>query len=58
MSQVVYCDDCGRAEGIGCTCGMTFAEKIRNIQVGEFSLLDSDRKSSHPQNRGLQRRLK
>lgn len=24
-----YCEDCGRIEDVGCTCGMSFAEKIR-----------------------------
>lgn len=57
-SQVQWCDDCGRSIGIGCNCGLTFAEKIHGVQVDTFSLLDKDRKRQHPQNKGLQRKTK
>ncbi len=55
---VQWCSECGRAVGIGCACGLTFAEKIRSTQVDRFGLLDSDRKKAEPRNRGLDRRLK
>lgn len=56
--QVQWCSECGRAVGIGCNCGQSFADRIRNIQVDNFSLLDIDRKKTEPKNRGLQRKLK
>jgi hypothetical protein len=37
-SESAWCEDCGRLKGIGCTCGMTFREKIQGIQVNEASL--------------------
>ena len=33
MSQVTYCPDCHRMEGISCTCGMPYKEKLRSIHV-------------------------
>lgn len=29
--KITFCDDCGRIEGIGCACGLTFAEKVRGV---------------------------
>jgi len=37
--RVKYCEDCGRIEGIGCACGMTFIEKMKSqslILPGSF----------------------
>lgn len=28
-----WCTECGRMKGVGCACGMTFAEKIRSSSV-------------------------
>lgn len=56
--KVEWCADCGRAKGIGCACGLTFAEKMKGLQVDKFGLLDRDRKLKEPKNRGLQRKLK
>lgn len=28
-----YCDECHRLKDIACTCGMTFAEKIKTTQI-------------------------
>ncbi len=58
MSEVQWCKECHRAIGIGCSCDMTFAEKMRSIQVDKFGLLDQDRKLADPKNRGRERRLK
>lgn len=55
---VEWCDDCHRAVGIGCACKLTFAEKIRGIQVDKFGLMDMDRKRAEPKNRGLMRKTK
>lgn len=56
--QVEWCPDCKRAVGIGCACGLSFAERIRGLQIDKFGLMDSDRKQKDPKNRGLERRLK
>ena len=36
-----YCNDCKRLKNIGCTCNMTFAEKIKNTQVNWISWSDT-----------------
>lgn len=28
-----WCPDCKRMKGVGCACGMTFAEKIRSAST-------------------------
>jgi len=28
-NPMTYCKTCGRAEGIGCACGLTFAQKMK-----------------------------
>lgn len=56
--KVEWCDDCGRAVGIGCACGLSFAEKMKTIQVDRFGLLDMDRKRKDPKNAGLMRKTK
>lgn len=33
MSEAKYCDDCSRMIGVGCACGMTFAEKLKFIRM-------------------------
>ena len=33
MSESNYCEDCKRLKDIACTCGMTFAEKIKTTSV-------------------------
>jgi hypothetical protein len=33
MSESNYCKDCNRLKDIACTCGMTFAEKIKTTSV-------------------------
>ncbi len=58
MSIVEWCKDCGRAKGIGCNCGVPFGERVKSQQVDRFGLLDRDRKMSHPQNKGMGRKLK
>ena len=55
---VEWCEDCHRAVGIGCNCGLSFAERMKSIQVDRFGLLDMDRKRAEPKNRGLQRKTK
>jgi len=31
--KVKYCKDCGRIEGIGCACGLSFAEKMKTVSL-------------------------
>jgi len=38
VGQLEYCEDCKRAIGIGCACGMTFLEKLRTVQIDKESL--------------------
>jgi len=35
MSESNYCEDCKRLKDIACTCGMTFAEKIKGMTFAE-----------------------
>ena len=28
-----WCKECGRLKGVGCACGLTFAEKIRSTSM-------------------------
>ena len=44
MSEVEYCKDCGRTP-FGCSCNMTFAEKIRTQRLcyAEWSATNAGR---------------
>lgn len=53
MSQVQWCEDCGRSVGIGCNCGQSFSERIKSTQVDRHSLKISEEKRKDPKNRGL-----
>lgn len=53
MAEATYCDDCGRNELTGCACSLTFAQKLRGVQVDRHSLKTSDVKRKDPKNRGL-----
>lgn len=33
MATIEYCSDCTRIKGVGCACGLSFAEKVRSIPV-------------------------
>jgi hypothetical protein len=41
MSESNYCKDCKRLKDIACTCGMTFAEKIKTTQVNWVTWSDT-----------------
>lgn len=41
MSESNYCEDCKRLKNIACTCGMTFAEKIKTTSVNWASWSDT-----------------
>lgn len=30
-AKVTYCGTCRRIKGVGCACGLTFAEKIKSV---------------------------
>lgn len=42
MAEATYCPDCKRIEGIGCACGLSFAEKIKGTQIDTRSLKTRD----------------
>jgi hypothetical protein len=31
--KIQYCKDCGRIEGIGCACNLSFAEKMKTVAL-------------------------
>jgi len=31
--KVKYCKDCGRINGIGCACGLSFVEKMKTVSL-------------------------
>lgn len=39
-----FCEDCGRRVGVACTCGMTFLERMRSVQIDTWSLKVGPRK--------------
>jgi hypothetical protein len=41
MPQIKYCDQCKRIVGIGCTCNMTFKEKIKGANINWISWSDT-----------------
>jgi hypothetical protein len=46
MPEAEYCDDCHRMKAISCTCGMSFAEKIKNTNINWISWSDTRKKGS------------
>jgi len=46
MPEVEYCSDCHRMKEISCTCGMSFADKIKSTNVNWISWSDT-RKGSN-----------
>jgi hypothetical protein len=36
-----YCKECNRLKDIACTCGMSFAEKIKKTQVNWITWSDT-----------------
>lgn len=43
-----WCPDCKLRKGVGCACGMTFAEKMKTVQIDKHSL----RQPYYPGRRG------
>lgn len=33
-----WCSECGRMKGVGCHCGVPFAERVKSVQINEASL--------------------
>lgn len=51
MSQIQWCDECHRIVDIGCTCGMSFKDKIKGVSFSSEGLPNSkafQRPSNYP----------
>ena len=38
---IEYCEDCKRIVGVGCVCGVPFAERVKSVAVDKSSLRSS-----------------
>lgn len=38
MAKVEWCKECGRMVGIGCACGKSFKEKIKDVSFSHIGL--------------------